>query len=114
MKKQDNEVRATGAAPVLGWLVEKYNNLVIEFQRWNYRRKHKAESKKDIDAQLKAIEKAERLSKERRCRLWVVRLSPGTYRIYSKGDVKAVLRRIGLKGQIDLFSINGSVVHITK
>lgn len=94
----------------MNWL----RDLVIEIQRWNYRRKQKRGNKIDIDRQLYAIKKAERLSVKRKCRLWVVRIKPGNYRIYSKGDVKAVLRRIGLKGQIDMFSINGSVVHITK
>jgi hypothetical protein len=89
-------------------------NIKINIQRWLFRRRHAHESKADIEAQLKAVEKAERLSKERKCRLWVVRINPGKYRIYSKGDVKAVLRRIGLKGQIDMFTISNSVVHITK
>lgn len=89
-------------------------NLKIDIQRWIYRRKAKHGDKIDIQRQLKAIKKAERLSEKRKCRLWVVRIVPGKYRIYSKGDVKAVLRRIGLKGRIDMFSINGSVVHITK
>lgn len=89
-------------------------NLKIEIQRWIFRRKQKHGSEIDIQRQLKAIKKAEKLSEKRKCRLWVVRIEPGKYRIYSKGDVKAVLRRIGLKGQINMFEINGSVVHITK
>ena len=89
-------------------------NLKIEIQRWIYRRKQKHGSEIYIQRQLKAIKKAERLSKKRKCLLWVVRIEPGKYRIYSKSDVKAVLRRIGMKGQIDMFSINGFVVYITK
>jgi hypothetical protein len=89
-------------------------DLIIDLQRWNYRRKQKQGSKIDAKNQLKTIEKADRLSKKRKCRLWVVRIEPGKYKIYTKGDVKAVLRRLGMKGRIDLFSINGSVVHITK
>ena len=89
-------------------------NIKIEIQRWNYRRKQNIARKKDAPKQLEAIAKAEKLSKERKCRLWVVRIQPCKYRIYTKGDVKAVLRRLGIKGRIDLFSINDSVVHITK
>ena len=89
-------------------------NLKIDFQRWMYRRKHKSGTKVDLKNQLKAIEKAETLSKKRKCRLWVIRIMPGEYVIRSKGDVKAMLRRVGLKGRIDLFQISDSVVHITK
>ena len=89
-------------------------NLKIEIQRWIYRRKAKHGYEIDIQRQLKAIKKAERLSEKRKSRLWVVRIEPVKYRIYSKGDVKAVLRRIGMKGRIDMFSINESVVYITK
>ena len=91
-----------------------FNKLRVDIERWNYRRQRKHEDKIDIDAQLKAIARAEKLTVKRKCRLWVVRIKPGAYRIHSKGDVKAVLRRLGLKGQIDLFNINGTVVHITK
>jgi len=90
------------------------NNLKIEIQRWNFRRKYKAGDKVDIQNQLKAVAKAEKLSQKRKCRLWVVRLMPGKYKIYSKGDVKAVLRRLGLKGKINLFENSDVVVHITK
>lgn len=89
-------------------------NIKIDIQRWNYRRKYKSGTKVDLQNQLKAIEKAEALSKKRKQRLWVVRVMPGEYVIRSKGDVKAILRRIGMKGQINMFEINGSVVHITK
>ena len=90
------------------------NNLKIEIQRWRFRRKYTAGAKVDIENQLKAVEKAEKLSKQRKCRLWVVRLMPGKYQIYSKGDVKSVLRRMGLKGKINLFENSDVVVHITK
>lgn len=90
------------------------DNLKIDIERWNFRRKYKSGTKVDLSNQLKAIEKAEKLSKKRKCRLWVVRIMPGEYIIRSKGDIKAILRRIGMKGRIDLFQINESVVHITK
>jgi hypothetical protein len=90
------------------------DNLKIEIQRWNFRRKYKAGDKVDIQNQMKAVEKAENISKQRKCRLWVVRLAPGKYKIYSKGDVKYILRRMGLKGKINLFENSDVVVHITK
>lgn len=86
----------------------------INWQRWLHRLRRARFEKVDAKRQLRFIEKAEKLSKRRKCRLWVVRMSPGNYRIYTKGDVKAVLRKIGLKGRINLFTINGTVVHITK
>jgi hypothetical protein len=91
-----------------------FKNIKIELQRWNFRRKRKHEDKIDLVRQLEAIEKAEKLSQKRKARLWVIRVNPGEYVIRSKGDVKAILRRLGLKGRIDLFSINDTVVHITK
>jgi len=92
----------------------KLTKIRINIERFFFRIKRDKAAKKDIVEQLKIINKAEKLSKERKCRLWVVRIEPCVYRIYSKGDVKAILRKIGLKGRIDMFSINGSVVHITK
>jgi hypothetical protein len=89
-------------------------NIKIDFQRWNYRRMYKAGEKVDIEKQLKAVEKADKLSKKRKCKLWVVRLMPGRYKIYSKGDVKSVLRKMGLKGRIDIFQNSDVVVHITR
>jgi hypothetical protein len=89
-------------------------SIIIDIQRWSYRRRQKRGSMTDAENQLKTIAKAERLSKKRKCRLWVVRIEAGRYKIYTKADVKAVLRRIGIKGNVDIFSINGSVVHITK
>jgi hypothetical protein len=86
----------------------------IDLERWSYRRRKAREEKADIANQLKAVQKADKLSLQRKCRLWVIRIKPGTYRIYSKGDVKAVLRRYGLKGPVDFFSINSTVVYITK
>jgi len=86
----------------------------IEFERWRFRRKYKSGDKVDLENQLKAVEKARALSSKRKCRLWVVRLWPGKYRIYSKGDVKAVLKNLGLKHQVDMYQLNEVVVHITK
>ena len=89
-------------------------NIKIDIERWLYRRRKARQESRDITQQLKHIAKADKLSFKKKCRLWVVRIEPGRYRIYSKADVKAVLRRLGLKGRIDLFSVNGTVVHITK
>lgn len=95
-------------------MIKWLRNIRIDIERWNYRRQIRRGEKKDAEIQLQVIEKAERLSKQNKCRLWVVRIAPGKFKIYTKADVKAVLRRLGLKGRIDLFSVNGTVVHITK
>jgi hypothetical protein len=89
-------------------------DLIIEFQRWNFRRKVQAGAKIDAQNQIKAIEKAEKLSHEKRHKLWVIRVEPGKYVIRTKGDVKAILRRLGMKGRIDIFNENEVIVHITK
>lgn len=105
-----NAVRKANAGKVWGRLTTSRINL----ERWIYRRKRRHEDSIDIDRQLAAISKANKLAKKRKCKLWVIRIKPGSYRIYSKGDVKAVLRALGMKGRVDMFSINGTVVYITK
>jgi hypothetical protein len=95
-------------------------NIKIDFQRWNYRRKYKSCNKVDLENQLKAIEKAEKLSKKRKCRLWVIRLMPGIYKIYSKGDLKGIIRRLKLNklskanNEINIYQLSEVIVHITK
>jgi hypothetical protein len=108
-KRQETDT-ATQKDEEMNW----FNKIKIDIQRWNFRRKRKHEDKVDVVRQLEAIEKAEKLSQKRKSRLWVIRVEPGKYVIRSKSDVKAILRRLGLKGRIDLFSINDTVVHITK
>jgi hypothetical protein len=88
--------------------------MLIEFQKWNFRRKYASGDKVDIDRQLKAVEKARKLSEKRKCRLWVVRLYPGKYRICSKADVKGILRNNGIRTTVNLYTLNEVIVHITK
>lgn len=95
-------------------MIKKLQNIKISLQQWNYKRLYKKGMKVDIENQLKAVNKAEKLSKKRKCKLWVVRLMPGRYKIYSKGDVKSTLRKLGLKGRVDIFQNSDVVVHITK
>jgi len=91
-----------------------FKKVKIEIERWKFRRDFNKGQKRDAEQQLRVIEKAERLSKERKCRLWVVRVEPGKYVIRTKADVKAILRRIGIKGYVDVFTPSDTIVHITK
>jgi hypothetical protein len=89
-------------------------DMIIDFQRWNFRRKYDSVSNADLKNSLKAIEKANMLAKKRNHRLWVVRISPGKFRIYTKADVKAVLKRLGIEHEINMFQLGNEIVHITK
>jgi hypothetical protein len=89
-------------------------NIKIDIERWNYRRKFKSGTKVDLEKQLKAIEKAEILSKKRKIRLWVVRLMPGEYKVLAKGELKGALNILGLKHRLDIHQLNDVIVHITK
>jgi hypothetical protein len=83
-------------------------------QRWNFKRKYKNGIKVDLDKLTQAIEKAELLSKKRKCRLWVIRVMPGHYAIKAKGDVKAAFRAYKIMDQVNMFELGDVVVHITK
>ena len=89
-------------------------NIRINFQRWQFRRKYKSGSRVDLERQLKAIEKANLLSKKRKCRLWVIREMPGRFKICSKGDVKHILKIFGKKSQVNMYELGDVIVHITK
>jgi len=91
-----------------------YRDIKINIQRWQFRRKYKSGEKVDLEKQLQAIEKATALAKKRNCKLWVIRVFPGKYRIYSKGDVKQVFRNLGIKNQVDMYQLSDVVVYITK
>jgi hypothetical protein len=69
--------------------------------------------KADLENQLKAIEKAKKLSSKRKSRLWVIRLLPGKYRICSKGDLKSILRNLGMKQEINIYQVSDPIVYIT-
>lgn len=90
------------------------SDLRITYQQWRFGRKYKSGDKVDLENQLKAVEKARKLSEKRNCRLWVIRIFPGKYRICSKADVKAVFRNNGISTSINLFTLNQVIVHITK
>lgn len=93
---------------------KQIQNIRINIQRWVFRMKYKSGSRKDLEKSLKAIEKAERLSKKRKVRLWVIRLMPGKFRICCKADVKHILRVYGMKAQVDMYKLSDVIVHITK
>lgn len=89
-------------------------NLKINIQRWNYRRKYKSGEKVDLEQQVKAIQKADALSKKRKCRLWVLRIRPGKFQVCTKGDLKATLKVYGLRYRYNIYEIGDPIVHITK
>ena len=95
-------------------ITRRIQNIKIDFQRWIFNMRYKSGSRRDLEAQLKAIQKATKLQKKRGIRLWVVRIFPGKYGIYPKGEVKSVLKRIGLTGRINMFQQDDFIVHITK
>jgi hypothetical protein len=95
-------------------LLKKLRDIKIKIQMWNFRRKYKSGAKIDLEMQLKAIQKADILSQKRKCRLWVLRIMPGKYRIGTKADIKVILRSIGMHHTIDMYKIGNEIVHITK
>ena len=76
--------------------------------------KYKSGERVDLERSLKAIEKADKLSKKRKCKLWVIRIMPGKFRICCKADVKHILRVYGMKAQINMYELGDVIVHITK
>jgi hypothetical protein len=95
-------------------LITNIRNLRIRYQQWNFGRKYKAGDKVDLERQLKAMQKARKLSEKRKCRLWVIRLFPGKFRICTKADVKGVLRNNGISTTINLYQLNEVIVFISK
>lgn len=91
-----------------------FKKIRIDLQRWNFRRKFNSGAKIDIEKQTKAIQKAEELSEKRKCRLWVVRILPGKYKICTKADLKAILRSIGMTQKVNIYQLGEYIVHITK
>ena len=91
-----------------------YKDTKIEYQRWRFRTKFKSGEKVDLENQLRVIEKANKLSVKRKCRLWVIRIMPGKFRICTKGDLKAILRSCGIAHPINMYQLGNEIVHITK
>jgi len=91
-----------------------FQDIRINIQRWRFRRNYKSGSRVDFEKHLKAIEKADLLSKKRKCRLWVIRLMPGKFKIATKGDAKYILKTYGMKSRVNMFELSDIIVHITK
>ncbi|GEM_PF-5283870 len=89
-------------------------NIRINIERWIFRMKYKSGERVDLERSLKAIERAEKLSRIRKCRLWVIRLMPGKFKICTKGSVKHILKLYGMKSQINMYEVGDVIVHITK
>ena len=85
-------------------------NLKIDYERWLFRHRSDAH----IPNQMKAIAKANRLSKKYHKRLWVITLEPGRYLIRSKPEMKTIMRQIPDVAKINMYQINDYIVHITQ
>jgi hypothetical protein len=95
-------------------LLKKRRDIKINIQRWNFRRKYKSGEKVDLERQMKAIAKAEKLCIKGKVRLWVIRVMPGRYFVRTKGDTKLLLKAYGYKHIVDMYQLNDVIVHITK
>ena len=95
-------------------LIKQIQTLKIKYQQWIFNNRYKSGSKIDLEKQLQAIEKANKLTLKKKCQLWVLRVRPGRYKICTKADAKAILRTYGLEAKVDLFQLGGIVVHRTK
>ena len=92
------------------------NEIKIELQRWIFRKRRQSFKINDDKAMLAAIERAEQFTARRGNRLWVVKISPGDYRVYTKGQVKTFFRSLKhlLPENINIYNTSEYIVHITK
>lgn len=91
----------------------KISDIKRKIEIWLFRFRRKRLIKRDKAIMANSIKKANELSKQAKCRLWVVKVDTADYRIMTQGEVKAVLRRIGLSTVLDIYKKNDSIVHIT-
>jgi len=89
----------------------------VEIQRSIYRMRQKRNQRIDLRMHKKAINKANRLSKRMKKRLWVLREAPGVYHIYTKPQMKAAARTISKECRLPSFNFYQTgeyIVHITQ
>lgn len=89
-------------------------NLKIEIERWQYRRKQRKAHKLDADSKAKAIIKANLMTEKTNKRFWVIRHGDSNYGIYSKCEVKGILRSLHLSQLINMYQVNQHIIHITR
>lgn len=83
----------------------------IEIERWNFRRKAKKAVDYDHERMGDAVIKAKLTSEKINKRLWVIKLAPGDYVIYTKQQVRAFFNRLQLR--VNYMQTNEYIVHIT-
>lgn len=89
----------------------------IEIERWIYRKRRHSFKSNDDKSMLEAIKKADQFTAKNGRRLWVVKIAPGDYRIYTKGQVRPFFRslRTYLPGEnVNIYKTSEYIVHITK
>ncbi len=93
------------------------NEIKIEIQRWIHRRRRSSFKRNDDKLMLEAIQKADQFTAERGHRLWVIKIAPGNYRIFTKGQVRAFFRTVSayLPGDtVNIYKTSDYIIHITR
>lgn len=93
------------------------NEIKVEIQRWIYRRRRQSFKSNDDSSMLKAINKADLHTAKNGQRLWVVKIAPGDYRIYTKGQVRSFFRDLKtyLPGEnVNIYKTSEYIIHITR
>jgi hypothetical protein len=95
--------------------MELLKEIKIEIQRWLYRTRRRKFKKTDDRLMLEAIEKAQKHTEKNGTRLWVIKIQPCDYRIYTKTQVKAFFRSARpLMSGVNYYQTNEYIIHITK
>lgn len=95
--------------------MEFLNDIKIEIQRWFYRSRRRRFKKTDDRLMLEAIEKAEDHTRKNGNRLWVIKIQPGDYRIFTKSQVKGFFRTARpILNDVNYYQTNEYIIHITK
>lgn len=68
----------------------------------------------DEKRKLRAVKRAVVLSERCKTRLWVLKIRPGKYRICLKSEVKDIIRANHLATRVNIFTVGGPIIHITK
>jgi hypothetical protein len=89
------------------------NDIKLELQRWIYRSRRRSFKKSDDKQMLRAIMKADQHTEKTGNRLWVIKFSPGDYRICTKSQARAFFRNIRPILKINYYQINEYIIHIT-
>lgn len=90
------------------------NDIKIEIQQWIYRKRRKALKTNDDKAMMKAIQKANEFTAKTGNRLWVIKIQPCDYRIFTKSQVKGFFRTARpILSDVNYYKTNEYIIHIT-